>query len=784
VNQQKSYSSFLDRFSVRFAHAVMKGRWLVILGVVLATIAAGYGIKNVGFSTNYRIFFSSENPQLNAFDALEKTYAKTDNVMFVLKKPGGSVFDVDVLRAVQEITEQAWKMPYVSRVDSISNFQHTYAEGDDLIVVDLVGNDPASYTPEEREKLKEVAFDEPLLLNRLISSDGKTTGIAATVQFQREDPMEVVKTSAAARKIMADIQKKYPQLETALSGIVLMNNSFMEASMKDMGSLVPLMYLVLLVALFLFLRSLSGTFVTLVVMAFSTIFAMGMAGWLGIKLTPPSASAPTIILTLAIADSVHILISFFNALRQGNKKREAIAEAIRINLQPVTLTSVTTAVGFLALNFSDAPPFGHLGNITAIGVMAALVFSIVLLPALLSFIPFKEKQPAAQGAVESKPRMERFADFVIARRKVLLIVMGTLTLGLSALVPTIDLNDQFVQYFDKSVTFRKDTDFMIDNLTGVYTVEYSLQSEGSGAISEPEYLQNLLKLTDWLYQQPEVLHVYSMADIFKRLNKNLHGDDPNWYRLPQGRDMAAQYLLLYEMSLPYGLDLNDRINVDKSATRLTVTVKDLSTKELRAFYSRVSEWEKENLPAYMWAQATGPAVMFAYISERNIESMTKGNIIAILIICALIGLTLMSVRIGFFSMIPNLVPIGMAFGLWAIIEGQVNMASAMIMAISLGIVVDDTVHFLSKYFRARREKGLSAEDSVRYAFVTVGPALIVTTFTLVLGFGVLAMSTFQLNQTMGILTAIAIVCALVADFLLLPAALLLFDRHGNKKGVL
>ena len=774
MSTQTPHYGPVDRFAVGFAQTIIKYRWLVILLALLLVAVGAAGGKNIGFSTNYRIFFSDENPQLTAFDELEKTYSKTDNVVFVLKNPNGSVFDPSALAAVQEITEAAWKMPYVSRVDSLSNYQHTSAEGDDLIVADLVENDPNSYSAEDLKELQEIAVNEPLLKSRLINASGDTTGIMATVQFTREDPMEVVKTTAAAREIMAGIGEKYPHLETALSGMVLMNNSFMEASMKDMNTLIPIMYGVLLLCLFLFLRSVSGTVVTLVVMAFSTLFAMGVAGWMGIKLTPPSASAPTIILTLAIADSVHILVSFFSALRKGMEKKPALVEAIRINLQPVTLTSLTTAVGFLALNFSDAPPFGHLGNITAIGVMAALVFSVMLLPALMSFMPL---HAAKKAAAKKSSIMEGFANVIIQYKKQLLIGMSALVLAFAVLIPTIELNDQFVQYFDKTVAFRNDTDFMTENLTGVYTVEYSLPAKASGGINDPEYLANMEKMSNWLYEQPEVIHVYALTDIFKRLNKNLHGDDPTWYRVPNERDLAAQYLLLYEMSLPYGLDLNDRINVDKSATRLTVTVKDMSTKELRDFYNRVDAWQEDNFPEYMQAPATGSIVMFSYISDRNIESMTNGNIVAILLISLLIGLSLQSLKIGMFSLIPNLAPIGMAFGLWAVIEGQVNMASAMIMAVALGIVVDDTVHFLSKYYRARKEKALSPEDSVRYAFTTVGPALVITTLTLVFGFGVLAMSTFQVNQVMGLMTAIAITCALLVDFLLLPAALLIFDKN-------
>jgi len=286
---------------------------------------------------------------------------------------------------------------------------------------------------------------------------------------------------------------------------------------------------------------------------------------------------------------------------------------------------------------------------------------------------------------------------------------------------------------------------------------------------------------NWLRTQSEVLHVYSMADIFKRLNKNMHGDAPEYYKLPDSRELAAQYLLLYEFSLPYGLDLNDRINVDKSATRLTVTLKDMSTREIRDFKNRSENWLRENTPEYMHTESTSPVVMFAYISERNIDSMTQGNIIALTLISLCILFALKSVKLGFVSLVPNLVPVAMGFGIWAFFVGQINMAAAVITAVSLGIIVDDTVHFLSKYHRARREKGLNSQDAVRYAFSTVGTALLVTTVVLVLGFGVLMFSGFAMNNVMGTLTAIVIACALIADFFLLAPLLMLIDKDKNPK---
>lgn len=765
-----------DTFGIAIGKAVIKFRWLCIAVSLLAVMSAGYGAQFLGFDTNYRVFFSKDNPQLNAFEQLQRVYSKTDNAIFVLKPKSGDVFSPNVLKAVQELTEESWQLPYSTRVDSLTNFQHTYAEGDDLTVVDLVEGNPETLSKDELEAIRDIALNEPLLVGRTVSLDGNATGVNIIFHFPEKHPFEVPETVAVARDLLANIQAKYPEIEMRASGVVFMNNAFSESSQMDLQTLIPLMYGLLIAAMILFLRSISGTIATLFVIAFSAVTAMGLAGYFGVRLTPPSSTAPTVILTLAIADSIHIIVSMLKEMQyHGRNKQEAIIESLRINLQPVFLTSITTIVGFLSLNFSDAPPFHDLGNITAVGIAAAFVYSIFLLPALLSILPIQCKVRKE----EHKGGMDKLGDFVVKFRVPLLVVSLSLLVFLGSMISRIELNDQFVQYFDESISFRPDSEFLMENLTGIYLVEYSLNSKGASGISDPEYLRYVEAYTDWLREQDEVVHVYSMSDIFKRLNKNMHGDDSAWYRLPDSKEMAAQYLLLYEFSLPYGLDLNDRINVDKSATRLTATLKDMSTIEIREFKHRSESWIRDNLPVYMHTEATSPVVMFAYISERNINSMMKGNILALLVISLIILIVLRSVKIGLFSLIPNLTPAIFGFGIWGVLVGEVNMAVAIVAAVSLGIIVDDTVHFLSKYFRARREKGLDSHNAVRYAFSTVGTALLVTTFVLVIGFSVLVFSGFKMNTSLGLLTAIIISCALFADFFLLPPLLMLLERKRN-----
>jgi len=777
-----------ERTIINFAHGVIRWRWAVIALTLLVTFAAASGAKYIGFASDYRVFFSDGNTQLAAFEAMQKVYTKDDNISFVIKPEKGDVFSPRMLAAIRALTNAAWKTPYSTRVDSITNYQHSYATGDELTVRDLVTKDDP-LTPDSVRAIRRVALSEPLLVNRMISPDGTTANINVTFNLPQLSEAEIPSVMAYVRDLAKTFETNHPDVRVAITGLVALNSAFFESSMTDMGTLIPLMYGVLLISMAVLMRSVTGTLSTMIVIAISAMTAMGLAGWMGIRLTPPSSVAPTVILTIAIADSIHILVSMFKSMRHGASKHDAIVESMRVNFGPVFLTSLTTVIGFLSLNFSDSPPFGDLGNITAMGVTAAWVYSIFFLPAIMAVLPVRIKADTDESFLESRSTfMDHLAEFVIKRRKVLLIGTGALVVGLGVLIPRIELNDQFVQYFDKSVTFRADTDFATKNLSGIYQLQWSLPAQGPGGISEPEYLREIDAFDQWLKAQPGVVHVATLTDTFKKLNKNMHADDAQWYRLPDERNLAAQYLLLFEMSLPYGLDLNNQINVDKSAMRVIATTDNMTTNELRGLDDRGAAWLAENLmqagekaKTKDGIHASGPIMMFSYITLNNAISMLNGTTVALVLISLCLAVALRNLKLGFVSLVPNLVPAVMTFGIWSIFVGTVDVSSSIVTATSLGIIVDATVHFLSKYQRAIREKKLGTEDAVRYAFSTVGVALMVTAFVLIAGFAVLTLSTFRLNENMGQLTAIAIAAALVADFLLLPALLLTLDKRKRSR---
>lgn len=761
----------------RYAGWIIKFRWLAILVTILTIGVLGSGGRHLSFTNDYEVFFGDSNPQLAAFKNLQDLYTKNDNTLIMLTPADGEVFTRDTLQAITELTEAAWNTPYSTRVDSISNYQYTSAEEDDLTVEDLI-QDPASLSDVELKQIREIAIAQPLLLNRLLSPTADVTGININFELPTENadqvPFEIMEHIDG---MLADIKQKYPNIDTAKTGVVPMNKAFPEASFKDMQTLVPAAFGLILLGFMLLTRSFWGTVGSVLVMLMSIMAAMGTAGWMGIVLTPPSASAPTLILTLAVADCVHFLVTLFQQMRAGNDKLQSIRESVRVNFNPIFLTSVTTAIGFLSMNFSDSPPFHDLGTITAIGVMYAFILSIFFLPALTAVLPIKA--PSVKSTAKST-LMENLARFSIGNYRILLPAVGLLIVALVAMVPRNELNDEFVKYFDETLEFRQDTDLISEKLTGMYFIDYSIDSKTPSGINTPGYLAQLETFEFWLQEQPEVLHVNALTETFRRLNKNMHGDEPSWYKLPEDNELAAQYLLLYEMSLPYGLDLNNQINIDKSATKLTATLKNLSTRQTLAFENRAQEWMAANTPDLESAGAS-PTIMFSHISKRNISSMLIGTTIALVLISLILIVALKSLKYGLLSLVPNLVPAGMAFGIWALFNGQVGLSVSVVIAMTLGIVVDDTIHFLSKYLRARREQNLNTEAAIHYAFSTVGEALLITTIILTAGFMILAQSTFSLNADMGLMTAITICLALFVDFFFLPPLLVWMDKRQHNR---
>ncbi len=753
-----------------YAKWVLERPWFVLSVSVLLIFIISAGIAGLEFRSDARVFFSEENPELLELERFEEKYGRENTLVFIISAREGDLFTPSKLMALTTLTDKAWAMPHSKRVDSVTNFQRVVAQGDD-IVIDHLYRKEDKISLQEAQALKQAAMQEPMLLGQLLSYDAKV-GLVA-VEFRLDGSIEgdpAFDLTEQAREIITDFEATQDELDLRLSGSLALDNAFGEAGANDGALLTPIMITLMLFLIWLIFRSIWVVSAITVIMLAAIVCGMGVAGMLGIPLSSPSVTAPFIILTLATADCIH-LVSAVSRFRRENPDKDkswAIQQGLKETIRPITMTSLATAVGFFSLMFSESPPFAHLGMIAGFGALFAWGFSLTLLPVFLLILPWRVSQ---QRPLIPESLWVFLHGLVTRHTNKVIVISLALGLGLASLALTNKLDDRYVQYFDERFDFRNDTDYMNQHIGGFYTIDYSPATKSDG-ITDPEYLNQLNRFSNWLREQPEVSHVHSLADIMKTLNRAMNGGSEENYVLPTDKYVAAQYLWLYEMSLPVGLGLRDQVTVDKSESRMTVSLYDASTSEMLDLTRRAEQWMNEHTPLLSkTAKATGTSILFSYIGQRNIDQMLKGTLLALLATSVLLFFLFKSFVLGVFATLANFIPPVAALGGWALIIGEVGMAVAAIVAVTLGIVVDDTIHLIEALRRERKGKDVDHSQAIFNAMKNSGPGILITTIVLVAGFSCLAVSGFQINAWMGLMTAIVILLALVFDFLFLPSVI-------------
>lgn len=745
---------------------------LVLMGFALA------GFRYFAFDGSPRIFFTDTNPEYERFLAMEDTYGRDFRLFFMMSAKQGDMFEPGNLQALREMTERAWELPYVRRVDSLSNFQYTYSVDDDLFVEDFVGEaviaDPAMLA-----QRKAHAAQDPDIANRLVSLDGKHASVLLALTISTEE----VQTPAGKALVKAgyaladDIMARYPGVEIVATGNLLSTYHNMDVAENDIALMVPVMFGLMFLLLGLMLRSASSVLVSLVVAMLAAIGALGLSSWCGITFSVLSINALIITITVAVAHCIHIFTQLFKELKT-QPKAEALAASLRINFIAVSMTSLTTVIGFLSLNTNDLPPAVALGNAAAIGTVLAWLFSLTVLPALVMILPFKAHR-TNEFFIERQ--MVKLGNFVIDRKYPMLIAL-TLLSGLMIFLSFSNrLNDNLIQTLHEPHIFRSHTQIIDQHFGALYIYSFDLDSGSENNIVDPTYLRYMDTFASFLRAQPEVASVHSFADIIKRLNQTMHGDDPAYFSIPDDRELIAQYLLMYEMSLPFGLDLNEQLTQDRRRSLLVANMPSLDTHTDIDLDQRIWAWEQQNLPEGMQARSISLATIWSRLTIHSLTNSLQGALVALVLISFLMLLMLRSLRYGLISLIPNILPAVYGFGVWYLYSGYVGLGLTCVAIITIGIVVDDTVHFLVKYKKALQDHHGDAEKAVRSTFRQVGSALFMTTAVLASGFAVLGMSQIIINSALGQVTTVILIAAFLLDVIMLPVLLMIFDRNRKQQ---
>jgi predicted RND superfamily exporter protein len=767
----------------QFFPTLIKYPKVTLLLCFLLTAILGVGATKFQNTLDFRFFFSEDNPQLLAYERLQSSYGSEEFIFIAIEALDGELFTRRNLEALQELTESAWLVPYSLRVDSLTNFQYSLSGSEELQIQDLFSRE-LDLDEEQLRIRKLFALSEPATVNALISADNRVAGMRVMVKLPGLDrSAETPEVVFFIRKMVADFEQKYPQFKLHMSGQIVVDQAFPEATEADMAFVWPAFFVVMLVVLGAIFRSVIFVLITLVTAICVIASGMGLLGWTGMKINAAVTVAPVMILTLAIADCIHLLTHYKAQRRQGLNVDQSIMDSLKSNRWPVFITSILTAGGFLTLHFNDSPPYQALGYIVCAGVVFAWLYAVTLLPALVKLLPHTIVQ-APSHHVAPNMFYRRLADWIVDHSKSVLVASSVMIVFLLGCLPLNRINDDPVKYFGAEQQMRKYMEFINDNITGQGALNYSVPIFEGGSVTDPVYLALLDDFSSWLKQQPQVVHVDSLADIIKRLNQSWYTDDTDFYRLPESREAASQLLLLYELSLPFGADLGNLIAPNREASRVRITMSNTAGDYHIALDDDANAWLQARLgDAYPGGGASAP-LMFAHIGERSMKGILVGLVGSLFIMGLILVGVMRSLRLGLVSMLGNLIPVAMAFGLWGLINGDIDVGLSVTLGIAFGIVVDDTIHLLTNFHRAQRE-GFSTADAIRSAFTLVGPALVTTTVVLICGFAMLGFSEMNLTANTSILTTITIAVALLVDLFFIPALLITLDpksREHSKHG--
>lgn len=752
----------------KFLNFTVYHPWLtLILGALLLSVIS-FGMSKLVVDFSYRIWFKESNPKLKEFDAFERRFGSDEMAVVIVHSPSG-IFDNDSISVMTDLTEKMWLVPEVIRVDSLTNFQWVHADGDNLIIEPLIPEDE-ELTDELLLHRKEIATHHHSMEGYLVNEKGDTALLYASLKPSFEGTPDYKKVALAIRKTVEEAEKNTDHT-VYLTGSPVLSYAFQEASQHDMQALIPWVLGLTILFLYFNLRRLSGVLLTLIVILASILSSLGSSGWLGIKIHNLTSIVPQFMIAIAIAVSVHILVTYYGFTKKVSDRKEALYLTAEKNFLPTLLTSISTAIGFFSFLTAQIPTLMEMGTIAGIGTLFSWVFAYLLLIPVLSMLPFRhryddsnsteDKLQAAPWAISATRKLQ-------THRKKIIVFYAVLVAMAIGLLTTVSINSDPFKYFDKSFPLTKATDFVEAHVGGAVGAEIVIDSGVKGGIKDPDFLARVDAFQTWISENPYVTKTVSIIDIIKDLNFYLHAEEESYFSVPKDRDTIAQLLLLYTFSLPQGLDINNRVSSEEDSLRLTAmwTIHD-SERSL----ALIDSFEAKAAELGLSAHVTGKMPLYQSNNGLVVTSFLRSICFAFLFIGALLIVGLGSLRLGLISLIPNGVPIIVGGAFLPLLGVPLDVGTVIVGSVCLGIAVDDTIHFLTN-FKKYCNDGHSNFTAVARVFTHTGPALVITTMVLVVSFAAFMYGAFVPNQNFGKFVAITLIIALVSDLTLLPALML------------
>jgi len=758
----------------RFVDKVIRFRWWIAVLVPFLTFALASQLRFLQFEGSYRIWFDEASPILRDYDAFRSVFGNDAAITIAFRDENG-IFNEKALGTVARITEKLWQTPYIARVDSLTNYQYVHADPDDpdeVIVGDFIP-DPAALTPEQLREKAAVIQNEKQVIGRTLSEDGKTTMIVGRLTPKAgEDPEVNLKIMEMVRAITAPEEERNGYTFHLCGGPPI-NAAFVTIAQGDGSIFIPLVVVVTMVLLWFVFRRPSAMLLSISVVVFTFLIVLSVQVLLGYRLNNFTVNMPVFVIAIGIADAMHLIWVYFLGRKKGMENHEAIRYSVQKNFLAILLTSLTTAVGFASLGVSPIVPIRTLGIATATAALLAFALTLLFVPALLAIINPKLRAGGHAAAEEHRfPRA--YAAFIGRFDKTILLFTLLVSLAIGAGLAAVRVDSNTIRYFDESTDVRRDALFLEKHLTGPMVYELIVDSGRKDGIKEPAFLHTVERFyREYAAAFPDIRHIGSLLDVVTKFNEVMQGDKS----IPDDRELIAQYLLLYSLSLPQGMEINDMMDVEERRLRVSAGVNIVDTsRDLEMIRWAEAWWAATPYPA----RVSGQTALFAYMQSDVTDTLIKSITIAVVAVSVMMMLIFRNLRMLPLFILPNILPIILVMGVMGWLHIDIDLGVAVSGAIIIGVAVDDTIHFMVKYLEARR-RGDSLSEALAYVMQYAGSAMIFTTLILSATFSIFVFSRFVPNYHFGIVTASALLIALAVDLLMLPAFLSIADRGKRSR---
>lgn len=781
--------------TTRFVYA---HKYLALMFMLLFTAGMASQLGQITIDTRDEGFFHDDDPALIGYNDFRDRFGQDEIFIIALQPEHG--LNKDFFNTLYQIHQELEaSVPYIDDIKSLVNGRVVWADHDTLYVEELVETPPQ--TDEELARIKELIDHFPLYENMLVSRDRTTVAIiikALAIKELQEDDLlagfdqdspqvendvdrylsnsESLEITKAIQTVIDKYQA--PELKLFFTGTPAVVAELQMSIERDLSLIMPLSLLLIIFFLTLLYRRISGVIYPLVVVVLSLVATFGFMGLVGIPITLVSQILPSFLIIVGIGDTVHVLTIFYRNYNDHGDKKKAIVDAVGFAGLPVLMTSVTTACGLFSFAWADVATVAQLGYVAPVGVMLAFVYTIVLLPIFIAIFPVKQKRDKT-AAVNSF--VETLFDWIVritTRRPLTVVLIFAIIVTVSFYSAlTVRFSHNISTWFPENSPIRIATNLLDSVNGGSVMLEVLIDTGEKNGLHAPEFQQRLEKAVE-VISQLEVSgikagKVWALPDVLKETNRALNEDAQRAYTIPGSRELIAQELILFESS--GSDDLEDFTDSSYRTARISILAPFADAILYADYTKKVMEYLTQQFPGDS-VTLTGKIKLFVHIITNSLTSMAKSYTFAIVVITLLMIVLVGRVRIGLMSMAANVTPIICIFGVMGMLRIPLDLSTMLVGSLILGIVVDDTIHFLH-HFRRAFEETADVEQSVRETLYTTGRALFITSMVLCGGFYIYTVAYLANNVRFGIISGTAVLFALAADFFLVPALLTLVYRR-------